>query len=104
MADEEDSQALQSSLDFTQASALDILVPDASSLDIEKALSSAEAERIVENSSLVPAVAQRHVLFFGEPILLERYSSLSYSFIDDLQMKSSRFMLCSGRCIMMSRS
>ena len=68
MADEEDNQALEKKLDFTKASALDILVPDASNLDIERILSSAEAERVLDHSNLVPAVAQRRVLFFGEPI------------------------------------
>lgn len=104
MADGEDPQALESSIDFTKASALDVLVPDASNLDIEKVLSSAEAERLVEHPSLVPAVAQRRVLFFGESILPEIYNSVSYSFLDYLQMKSSQFTLCSGHYIMMSHS
>lgn len=68
MADEEDNQTLESHLDITKASALDILVPDASNLDIERILSSAEAERVLGHSNLVPAVVQRRVLFFGEPI------------------------------------
>ena len=94
MADEEDSQALESSLDFTKASALDILVTQASELDIEKALSSTEDDGQVGNSTLVPSIAQRRVLFFGEFILLDRYNAASYSFLDDLQMSSSQFMLC----------
>lgn len=84
MAAEEENQVLESNLDFTEAAALDILVPEDSNLDIETAPSSSEAQRVVEHPSLVPAVAQRRVLFFGEPILLERYSSVSYSFRDDL--------------------
>lgn len=101
MAAEDEIQVSKSSLDFTEAAALDILVPEDSNLDIETALSSAEAQRVVEHSNLVPAVPQRRVLFFGEPILTEKYSSVSYSFRNHLQMKSSPSMLCSGRRTMM---
>lgn len=71
MADKEKNQAVEGSSDFTKTAALDCLVPDASNLDIEKALSSTEAQTLVEHSSLVPAVAQRRVLFFGEPFYLK---------------------------------
>ena len=54
------------SLEFTDSSILDTIVPLASDLDIEEALSGS-VERLDDgNDSPLAAIPQRHALFFGQ--------------------------------------
>lgn len=54
------------SLEFVESSVLDTIVPLASELNIEEALSGS-VERLDEgNGSPLAAIPQRHALFFGQ--------------------------------------
>ena len=48
---------------FVEESILDILIPEASQLDIEEALRSTDAD--VDHSALIPTIPQRKLLYFG---------------------------------------
>ena len=50
---------------FVEESVLDIIIPEASQLDIEEALSSPDDAREADAASLIPLIRQRDVLFFG---------------------------------------
>ena len=50
---------------FVDESVLDIIIPEASQLDIEEALSSPDAANEADAASLIPLIRQRDVLFFG---------------------------------------
>ena len=54
-----------SSSKFAEDSLLDFLIPEASGIDIEDALSSSEAAREVDDTALITSIAQRSLLFFG---------------------------------------
>lgn len=52
--------------DFIENSILDTIVPHASEIDLEDALRSSDVDGQVEEASLVPSIAQRQTLLFGE--------------------------------------
>lgn len=69
------------SLDLVESSVLDTIIPLASNLDIEEALSGS-VERLDDgNESPLAAIPQRQALFFGEYLYMLR-NSKSYSFVD----------------------
>ena len=51
---------------FAESSTLDVLVPEDSNFNIEEALNSADDTIESREFTLLPSVAQRNVLFFGE--------------------------------------
>ena len=74
-----------SSADFAESSVIDVIIPDASEIDLEDALKSSEGENEGDEASLVPAIVQRHRLFLGRLDGLQQYSS-SVLLIADMQM------------------
>ena len=63
---------------FAEDSLLDILIPEASDLDIEEALASSSPSTEADDSALITSIPQRTVLFFGMlmPIQWHRYRLL----------------------------
>ena len=53
------------SAEFAATSAVDVLIPESSSVNIEEALASSEAARYEDDSALITSVQQRSLLFFG---------------------------------------
>ena len=53
------------SAEFAETSVVDVLIPEASSVDIEEALASSEVARYEDDSALITSVPQRSLLFFG---------------------------------------
>jgi hypothetical protein len=53
------------SLDFAESSILDAIVPLASDLNIEEALSGSVARLDEQNDSPLAAIPQRHAVYFG---------------------------------------
>ena len=51
---------------FIEKSICDIIVPEASEIDLEAALRTSDANEKGEQPSLVPSIAQRQTLFFGK--------------------------------------
>lgn len=68
---------------FVEDSILDILIPEASQLDIEDALSSTDT---ADESALIPTIPQRNVLFFGTTLVNATLGTISYSFLGNTQM------------------
>ena len=67
--------------EFAEKSVLDILVPEASKLNIEEALNTAaESSEADDESSLLSAIPQRGLLFFGMPLKVQ-LMAFSYSYI-----------------------
>lgn len=64
-------------------SILDILIPEASQLDIEEALSSTDT---ADESALIPTIPQRNLLFFGMTLIAGTLGTISYSFTGNMQM------------------
>ena len=61
-----DETRSRGSIEFVESSILDTIIPLASDLDIEEALSGS-VERLDEgNDSPLAAIPQRHALFFGK--------------------------------------
>ena len=55
--------------EFAKDSVLDFLIPEASEVDIEDALSSSEAAREIDDTALITSIPQRTLLFFGTHML-----------------------------------
>jgi hypothetical protein len=51
--------------EFAESSIFDYLIPHASQIDVEEALSSSEITRDVEDSALITSIPQRTLLYFG---------------------------------------
>ena len=77
-----------SDVDFVKSSTLEIVVPDASDLDIEETLRLAADK---DESALISSISQRNLLFFGMPLL----GLLGRNRIDPFyKMKSCQSTLC----------
>ena len=57
-----------SSAEFAKGSTLDIIIPQASNVDIEEALSSSKSAGEPDDGALVTSILQRSLLFFGTKI------------------------------------
>ncbi|KAL9123004.1 MAG: hypothetical protein Q9187_000442 [Circinaria calcarea] len=68
---------------FVEDSVMDILIPEASQLDIEDALSSTDT---ADESALIPTIPQRNVLFFDE--LVPIYVVLRTPYQDEQSLKA----------------
>ncbi|KAI9819913.1 MAG: hypothetical protein M1827_006483 [Pycnora praestabilis] len=85
MSSEDPGRKARASGDFVESSLLDIVVPYVSNVDIEEAFRSTKAIDD-ETSSLLPAIAQRRILFFDE--LISVYVVLRTSCLDEITFKS----------------
>ena len=65
---------------FVEESIVDILIPEASDLDIEEALGIAYSER-ESDGPVLSSIPQRDVLFFGKNAPSSAYGIISYSCI-----------------------
>ena len=68
-------------VEFLKNSLLDVLVPQASDLNVADALASTRDEGRLEDTILISSIAQRSVLFFGQLISYSTYKSASYLFV-----------------------
>lgn len=65
MEESQEEPIPRSSLEFTESSILDTIIPLASDLNIEEALSGSVEKLDEGNSSPLAAIPQRQALFFG---------------------------------------
>ena len=77
---------------FAKNSVVDILIPEASSVDIEDTLGTSEAIRDLDDTTLVTSIAQRTLLFFGKELDLEHMNAMSYLSSGEMQMNSFPYM------------
>ncbi|MCJ1385036.1 hypothetical protein MMC17_008154 [Xylographa soralifera] len=75
----------RNSTEFAETSVVDVLIPEASSVDIEEALASSEAARYEDDSALITSVLQRSLLFFDEKLSI--YVVLRTPYQDETQLK-----------------
>ncbi|MCJ1433996.1 hypothetical protein MMC27_003361 [Xylographa pallens] len=74
------------SAEFAETSVVDVLIPEASSVDIEEALASSVAARYEDDSALITSVPQRSLLFFDEQLSI--YVVLQTPYQDEAQLKA----------------
>lgn len=65
---------------FVEQSIVDILIPQASDLDIEEALAAAYNEKDLD-APVLSSIPQRDVLFFGKIPRGSAHGTVSYSFV-----------------------
>ena len=66
--------------EFVEQSIVDILIPQASDLDIEEALATAYSEKELD-APVLSSIPQRDVLFFGKIPRTPAHGIVSYSFV-----------------------
>lgn len=79
--------------EFLRHAVLDTVVPHAPSLDIEQALTSALEDGADDLPSVLSAIPQRSLLFYGMLYLTSQLVSVSYLSVT-VQMNISPFALC----------
>ncbi|MCJ1400170.1 hypothetical protein MMC11_003374 [Xylographa trunciseda] len=73
------------SAEFAQNSVVDVLIPEASSVDIEEALASSGTARYEDDSALITSLPQRSLLFFDEKLSI--YVVLRTPYQNEAQLK-----------------
>lgn len=81
MESKDDEASRRGSADFADSSVLEVVVPSASSADIESALEAWDGTEVSDNPSVFPFLSQRSLLFLGKRNLssLRSFGSTSYS-------------------------
>ncbi|MCJ1475964.1 hypothetical protein MMC13_004628 [Lambiella insularis] len=74
-----------SNAEFAENSIVDVLIPEASSVDIEEALAASETARDEDDSALITSITQRNLLFFDETLPV--YVVLRTPYQDESQLK-----------------
>ena len=93
--DEVDAKASQQ---FIAHSILDLIIPEASQLDIEEALSSASANADDDAPASLASIPQRKALYFGRS-LSHHARIMSYLSTGIEQMNNFPYSSCSKHCI-----
>ncbi|MCJ1284750.1 hypothetical protein MMC26_004086 [Xylographa opegraphella] len=75
----------RNSSEFAETSVVDVLIPEASSVDIEEALASSETTRDEDDTALITSVPQRSLLFFDEKLSI--YVVLRTPYQNEAQLK-----------------
>ncbi|PQE11150.1 TRAPP trafficking subunit trs65 domain-containing protein [Rutstroemia sp. NJR-2017a BVV2] len=81
-----EESAPRGSLDFAESSILDAIVPLASDLNIEEALSGSVARLDEQNDSPLAAIPQRHAVYFDETVNI--YVVLQTPYFDERSLRS----------------